>query len=409
MLLEFRIKNFCSIGEEITLSRLASHEKRNHNQLLHFENYEVLPSCIIYGANGTGKTNLLKAMKFLQNMILTSYQNTPESFLLVPTHKKKVQDRSSFLVQFVTNQIRYAYGVEIKEGKIEKEYLYYFPNGRETKIFEREGNTVHKGSKFKSEFSLVEEALKSNRLFLSCAANLSSNRVLEDAYLYFSRAWILDYSFDERWLDRSLELLKNRKGMKKKFTQFLKDLDIPILDFKIDQNTFRSEEIPMPDFFRDMLKKSKPNELVNTQVWLDYGEFSIELSEESSGIQKLFRVLCPIIDALEHGYLIFFDEFENGLHEFLVSKIIQQFNRLAPVHNAQLLLITHDTSLLTSKLFDRDQIWFTEMKLPERCTDLYSLVELKGIRQNENFRNNYIQGKYGGIPMLGRLETDTEV
>lgn len=403
MLLEFRVSNFCSIGNEVILSMLAGQEKRTEDELLHFEKYSVLPSCVIYGANGTGKTNLLKAMKFLQQAVLTSYNNPPEAAFSLPSHKSMENEPSSFDVQFVTDGIRYAYGAEFKEGKIVSEYLYYFPKKREAKVFERNGNKIIRGSKFKDDFILAEEALKSNRLFLSCAANLSKNQILNSVYLYFGKKWILDYSSEEMWLDQSLKLLTSRKDMKEKFSRFLKSLDIPIRDFRIDQSAYSLDEAEIPDFMKDFLRQAQQSELVNVKVLLDYGKFSIELNEESSGVQKLFRVLCPIIDALEHGCLIFFDEFENGLHEFIVSRIIQYFNRYAHVHNAQLILITHDTSLLSSKLFRRDQIWFTEMEPKNRFTDLYSMVELKGIRQNENFRNNYIEGKYGGIPMLGTL------
>ena len=114
--------------------------------------------------------------------------------------------------------------------------------------------------------------------------------------------------------------------MKEKFSRFLRSLDIPIQNFKIDENSYALEELEIPDFMRDFLKQTaRQTEFVNVKVMLDYGKFSVELNEESSGVQKLFRVLCPIIDALENGCLIFFDEFENGLHEFLVSTIIRLF------------------------------------------------------------------------------------
>ena len=402
MLLEFRIKNFFSIGEEVTLSMLAGQEDQDNKELLHFNKYLVLPSCVIYGANGTGKTNILKAMRFLQHAVLTSYNNSPEFTFPPLTHKLLSNESTSFLVQFVTQNIHYVYNLEIKGGKVEAESLYYYPKTRATKIFERKGNKIIQGSKFKNEFLLVKDALKSNRLFLSCAANLSQNEFINNAYLYFVKEWILDSSSSQAWLDQSLNLLSNSE-MKEKFSLFLKNLDIPIHDFTIEQKKFPIDEIEIPDFMRDLMKNVQADEFINTQVILDYGNFSIDLNDESSGIQKLFCVLCPIIDALEHGYLIYFDEFENGLHEFLVSKIVEYFNQYAHLHNAQLILNTHDTSLLSYKLFRRDQIWFTEMNPKTRSTDLYSMVELKGVRQNENFRNNYIAGKYGGIPMLASL------
>ena len=111
MLLEFRVKNFCSIGDEVALSMLAGQENREEEKLLLFDKYRVLPSCVIYGANGTGKTNLLKAMKFLQQAVLNSFKNSPEAVFSLPHHKALGNESSGFYVQFVAAGVRYAYGV----------------------------------------------------------------------------------------------------------------------------------------------------------------------------------------------------------------------------------------------------------------------------------------------------------
>ena len=133
---------------------------------------------------------------------------------------------------------------------------------------------------------------------------------------------------------------------------------------------------------------------------INYGSFETDLAnEESSGIKKLFEIICPIIDIIKKGKILIIDEIENGLHEYLVQQIIRLFKESNS--NAQLIFTTHDTNILNANLLRRDQIWFTQLKSNDkRSTDLYSLIELKNVRKNENLEMGYISGKYGAIPVL---------
>lgn len=124
------------------------------------------------------------------------------------------------------------------------------------------------------------------------------------------------------------------------------------------------------------------------------------LGQESDGTQKFFGILGPWLDALLHGYTIVIDELDMKLHTLLVKKLIEMF--LDPdinKKNAQLIFTTHDTNLLDSDLLRRDQIWFAEKK-EDKSTDLYSLYDFGGVRKNISIEKGYLQGKYGGIPVL---------
>ena len=123
--------------------------------------------------------------------------------------------------------------------------------------------------------------------------------------------------------------------------------------------------------------------------------------EESNGVKKLFEVICPILDIVNNGKILIFDEIETNLHEAIVCEIVKIFKNNDFIKTPQLLFTTHDTSLLDSKLFRRDQIWFTELD-ENRSTDLYSLAEIKNVRKLENLRNGYISGKYGAIPLRSK-------
>ena len=122
--------------------------------------------------------------------------------------------------------------------------------------------------------------------------------------------------------------------------------------------------------------------------------------EESTGIKKLFAILCPIIDILVNGKVLICDELESSLHESLVYGLVKLFINTETETFAQMIFTTHETGLLNLDLFRRDQIWFTELTKDERSTDLYSLAEIKNVRKEENFGKGYIAGKYGAIPML---------
>ena len=164
----------------------------------------------------------------------------------------------------------------------------------------------------------------------------------------------------------------------------------------------KSSDLPpeMPDALKNLLTMQDANK-IDAKVIYDHFETDL-LTEESVGIKKLFEVICPIIDIIQNGKILICDEFEMGLHESIVHYIIETFHKAKQDKFAQLIFTTHDTSLLDTDIFRRDQIWFTEMKRQERATDLYSLAEIKNVRKTENLEKGYISGKYGAIPVLNR-------
>lgn len=185
--------------------------------------------------------------------------------------------------------------------------------------------------------------------------------------------------------------------LRNQFIRLLKYFGVPIVGY--DAVT---RKIPVGGFrmATSILMGEEPPEIDTYIVSLIYKQFSIDLNQESTGIQKMFELLCPVINTLTNGRLLVMDEFENGLHEFLVFELVKLFNTYSHQYGGQIILITHDTSLLTGELFRRDQVWFTEMSSESRITDLYSMADLRGIRSDEVFRTNYINGKYGAIPFL---------
>ena len=190
--------------------------------------------------------------------------------------------------------------------------------------------------------------------------------------------------------------------MKSAVIAFLAELGTEIKDIQvsIDQKKLESSDLPpfLSDEFKAILLQHDVDAIT---AKIKYENFEIDLmQEESTGIKKLFAILCPLIDIIINGKVLVCDELDASLHESLVFGLVKLFINTNVENFSQLIFTTHETGLLNLDLFRRDQIWFTELSKIDRSTDLYSLAEIKNIRKEENFGKGYIAGKYGAIPML---------
>lgn len=413
MLLQFSCSNHKSIKQKAILSMIASSDTEKFEYLKEHRGLRVLRVASIYGANGSGKSNFLNAIGFAKHLVVNSLLNPPEILLTQVPHKlSNVSTPSTYEFQFVAEDMRYAYGFSIKNFRIDEEYLYYFPNKRKVKIFERKEMNVTLGSKYKVAFKLSESALKPNRLFLTCIANYSNVKEVLAAYNFFAqdlilyRASVNEPSVND-WYEYTVKLIQDNPEVKMACLEMMKDFDTGIVDInaKIEDVDMGAFSKVLPESLKAII--STDGILKDFQVSIFYEKFKTDLiGEESTGIKQLFKIVCPIIDILNNGKVLIYDEIETGLHEKLVHRLIEFFYFLVPNKFAQLIFTTHDTTLLDMELFRRDQIWFTQLT-PERSTELYSLVELKNVRKNEKLSKGYINGKYGAIPMLNRNITDS--
>lgn len=407
MLLEFSCKNYKSIKDKITFSAIASKDDLYEDELKQFSNFRILRTAAIYGPNGSGKSNFIESIKFMKGLVANSINSQPGELIYQSPHKKStIEEPSEFNMQFIKNDIRYAYGFSLKNNLIHEEYLYFFPKGRPVKIFERLDSDLVLGDKYKKSKALIETGenkLKNNRLFLSCAANDTNIQEIESAFLFFSKDIIIYNSNRNNWKEASIKLMQENHEIKNIFVKILQDLGTGIKDIKvkyeenmIDMSDFQND---IPDKIKRMLKHKMS---INCEAKIVYDDFETDLDiEESTGIKKLFEIICPIIDVLIKGKVIIFDEIETGLHESVAYEIIEIFKTFKSDKFPQLFFTTHDTSLLDSNLLRRDQIWFTELD-KNRSTNLYSLSEIKNVRKGENLAKGYVMGRYGAIPMLNK-------
>ena len=404
MLLEFRCKNHKSIKDEVLFSLLASKDTFNSEYLYGYKDLKILKSSVVYGANGSGKSNFIDAIFFMKSLVTNSINLQPGMGIPYTPHKLNgVGSESFYSVQFIKNGVRFAYGFSIEQMLVKEEYLYYFPNGRQAKIFDRTGMTYEEGSKFKGRFNSCKDVLKPNRLMISCAANFTNITEIEDAFRFFSEDLVIYTNANqENWMQYSLYQFNSNPEIKNLALSFMRDIGVDIQDIKINIEESAFPQSELPEFLSDEYKnKLRMTPLQKITASVVYPGFETDLfTEESTGIQKLFAFLCPFLDIISKGKILICDELETSLHESLLYTLLKTFLSLNGKEQSQIIFTTHDTSLLSLDLFRRDQIWFTELNSLNRSTELYSLEEIKSVRKDENYGKGYISGRYGAIPML---------
>lgn len=413
MILEYTCENYKSIKDKVTFSMLASKDNALEDFLIPLKEMKVNRIASIYGANGSGKTSFIDSIMSLKRFVCTSDKYQPGDKIWQSSHKlSEPQTPTSYTIQFVKNNIRYAYGVSYTTEQIISEYFYYFPNGKQAKIFDRNQHGITFGDKFKKDFETIRNFSKPNKLFLSISANYTAVKEAEAAFLFFKED-IIFYPLPEEvnnWMEYSVRKLTEDPQLKQWFMGFMDSIGNPVEDIrtKFERSKMTPELIPndIPDSLKELFAQAQ--EATKIEAKIDYGMFKVDLDEESNGIKKLFEVFCPIMDIIFRNKVLIWDEIETSLHPYIVNEILRLILRGKVDSKSQLIFSTHDTNLLDLNRFRRDQIWFTELN-ELRATDLYSLAELKNVRKDENISKGYLNGRYGAIPFIcNPLEFSTE-
>ena len=411
MLIEFSVKNFLSIKDRVTLSMVASKDTSHGNNLIKNadKGIDILNTAVLYGANASGKTTVLRAIGFLVKFLTMSHEMQKGRKIPVKAFKLDrvcLDKPSSFEIIFKTEGIKYAYGFSATEDKVIDEYLYYYPKGRQSIIFERENTDQYK---FTNDIEIQTQI---------------RNKFHSPNKLYLSTASLWEYETAQipfKWLDSNLQIIISHERLEEITASLMKESEIVNKRVKyliknavkdIEDITFTEIELdkkdnPILKFLTEEAKakilSNDDNKLlsVNTSHKMNNSEELVEfdLGEESDGTQKLFGLLGPWIDVLEEGSTLIVDELDIRLHTHLTRFLIELFqNPEINKNNAQLIFSTHDTNLLDQDLFRRDQIWFTEKK-EDNSTDLYSLDDFT-VRKDAAIEKGYLQGKYGAIPYM---------
>jgi AAA15 family ATPase/GTPase len=418
MLIRFSFSNFCSINSEQEFSMVAAPIKEkfetcNENIVSINDDFDLLKSAVIYGANGSGKSNFLKAFQFFKDFI----QIPP---LIVPSGKINIvpfllntntqKQNSAFEISFFYKGNLYRYGYELNSTVIVEEWL-YIKEKRETQIFYRTGDVIDINQQYPILNELyTKKMIRSNALLLTLAVQFN-DETANNIFEWLNKMNVLSGINDFLYSNFTIEKLTNPEDFNQ-IINLLQVADMGIFDLKVteqdgEQVTFNIK--PNNPALELQRQKSKVKHLQSVKQVLNddgtlvnYIEMPFE-QIESEGTKKFFHLLGPVLDTLQNGGLLIVDELDTKLHPLLTERIVKLFNSNSTnPKNAQLIFATHDTNLLNAKIFRRDQIWFAE-KDKLGATQLYSLTDYKP-RNDEQLEKNYISGKYGAIPFLGDFD-----
>ncbi len=422
MLLEFSVGNFRSFKEPVTLSMVAAKLNAKNPQLDQNNSFQVedeltlLTSAAVYGANASGKSNLVKALAFMRWFVINSSKETQieDPIDVAPFRLDTETEKapSFFETVFYLDGVTFRYGFEATQESIESEWLFYAPHGKEAKLFLRTNNEIYTSRNFKGGRT-IKSLTRPNALFLSVAAQFK-NEIAIKILGWFASVGVISGLNDTGYRGFTAKKFSENPAFRTKILDLIRNSDIGINDIVVEEITADDPDAfpeDMPQELKDYLIKqiSGKGEIIAFKSIhqkrcaddaREYIKFGID--EESEGTQKLLYLSGPVLDTLQKGNILVIDEIEARMHTLLTRKLIGLFNsKITNPQHAQLIFATHDTNLLSNKLFRRDQIWFTE-KDEFGASHLYSLAELK-VRNDSSFENDYLHGRYGGIPLLGEM------
>ncbi len=407
MLIEFSVKNFMSFKNKVTLSMEKGNGLENEENVVFDGDINVLKSAAIYGANASGKSNLLKAFTCAILMVRTSSLISVgqkwvflRPFLFDEESKNKP---SEFEFVFKTNGIKYKYYFSADENKVYDEVLDAYYTQKPTNIFRRTNTNNYEFYVDKKKLEALSMNNTENKLFLATATTWNYDKT-KDAYLWFVNG-IDTYDSFNNITDKDLIAYSNDSENLKEFAlKLLNKADILIKDV-----TVHYEEKEIDNLLLAPLEKSNDKYKVKNinielehevMVGNDKHNYKLNFVDESSGTKVLFAFAPFLKRAFENTKVIIVDELERSLHPALVEFIVKLFNnKEINKANSQLIFTTHAMNLLNLELLRRDQIWFTEKKPENGVTDLYPLDSFS-VRKDENIQKGYINGRYGAIPFI---------
>lgn len=429
MLKEFTFSNFASYLDTARFTMETSNYVKDYKGLNTFEtsNAELIKSAFIFGANASGKTNIIKAISFMKSLVLFSFEN--ENLLkntnkfLFSSEANKIPSKFEiiFIVSNNNDEIIYRYGFEVNSDKISKEWLYRKVK-KEVCIFERDESQSENiklcGNEFKKA-ELVREYTRNNALFISTAYkfNIAFANVVRQ---WFESVEIINFHTTP---GETFDLLKNEEEKYKPIIlEYLKQADFGISDFSLE---IRDVDLSSNEKYLNLLKKNSgititldetsdgvvvPSKMVDLKtkhkVYNEKKERSGEkivsfAKYQSQGTMKFFELIGPFMNALLNKKIIFVDEIDSRLHCAIVKFLVGLFNSVdINTGNAQLIATTHDVLLLEENI-RRDQIWFSQ-KNEYGESELYCLSDFTGVRKKDLLLKKYLMGQFGAIPFIVR-------
>jgi uncharacterized protein len=397
MLIEFSVANFRSFDERQSLNMVASpatEHAQTHARDAGVRNVApLLLSAAIYGANGAGKSNLLRGFWTLRNMVLNSAREgmRGDELPYEPFGLNK-QSPTEFEVVFIADGKRWQYGLKYDSNRVIEEYLLVYKTQKPTRVLERCYDLASDGYHWDFQKPIdktrFEALVRPNALALSVLGGQFNTPEFVAVFDWFQNCRVLNtYAQKMPWL-RKL----NANALNKVFP-YIQAIDPTLMDSRVKEMTREFQldvETPTIETLHRIEFCHQTTE--GNEMWLD-------LDKESEGTQQLYRLMEALLGAMERGSTTFVDELDNSLHPLLARSLVALFHDAKRnAAGAQLVFATHDATMLDLELLREDQIWFAEKK-PSLSTELYSLADIKG--RHGIIEKGYLQGKFGAIPLLG--------
>ncbi len=396
MLLGFTVANVLSFRDEQTLSLVAAGldegQARETGVVIERRPVQVLPVVGVYGANASGKSNLLRALRLMREAVLdsfaewTSVDGVPRVPFALDSKARKAP--SSFEIDVVINSTRWVYGFELSDSRVEAEWLHVYPHGRRQVWFDRDADDPEPirfpGDHLKGERATIAKLTRPDALFLSAAA-ACNHPELSVLYRWFQgNLWLVspEVGRAEREMFTGRRLLTQDRA---RILELLRIADLGIDDVEIGR---RDPDPPEVRLVRASQGRPVP----------------FDLDNESFGTRNWFALLGPLLLTLRDGAVLLVDELDSSLHPTLVAEFVRLFqDPEANPRNAQLVFTSHDTAPLGTATGDRplsrEQVWLTE-KRRDGASELYPLTDARP-RKDENLERGYRSGRYGGVPQVG--------
>ncbi|MDI5895976.1 AAA family ATPase [Flavobacterium algoritolerans] len=428
MIQELKISNFLSFKEEVTFSFEATKDKT-------FEEYQVvevapdvrlLRFAMVYGANASGKSNLLNAIEFLHDFWFDRKNDVTAETGVVPFKFDKITPKqpSNFSLKFYVKDVKYWYLLELDEHKVISEKLYYYSSVQPTLLFDR--TIVKNVSVVNFNTPAVKiSAVAREEINLKCLPNMSffaaRNQVnvalpiVDEAREWLKQSVMNVVTPNSSLFDYAEHTILKDNDLKGHLLEFIKEADFNISNI---ETTSIKKDIPeefldmilksdrLPDDEKERLKKEKNITHLKTDfehtVTNDRGIEKYYLSEslQSEGTRRITGLESVIYSALQEESLMVIDEIESSLHPNLIEFVLKKFLEKKD-NRSQLLITTHYDPLLNEidQLFRKDSVWFTE-KNESGATELYSLVEFTGLNRIASLQKAYRSGRFGGVPKI---------
>ena len=404
MILNLEFKNYRSFKGSCSFTTEPTSSKAKANNLCEIEtkaegSKKALKISLIFGANASGKTNLIKFLYGFRRWVLNMDNRVGEDIVLYQPFRFDSETANApieFSLEFIAQKIRYKYEVSFTKTQIESESLISYPNGKQTQLYERvllpddkESDTIKLGASLAAykPFNVFK-----NQLLLSKFLQDTPCEPITNAAKYLADMVISNGFHEDTILGEDKEMLRwlySHPDNKKMLVEFLAFADTGVADFQLEKRSGNVEVTSLHGLYKD---------------GEGIGKTDLPFREESFGTRALFIIGCHILQALQSGSPFFIDEMDSGLHSYVTQLIVDIFrNERINKKNAQLIFTTHDVNLLDQNTIRKDQVWFTE-KDEYGISEIFTLSDFDDVREDTLFAKWYLNNKFGGVPSLQSLE-----